>query len=303
MSTYRHTSPTIANDYQRPSAPTSAPPAARPHLGGGFIPRPGVRGYLSPDDGGTAAPPPANPTNPAAPANPEARAYTQDELNRMFGERAERERRALLSKLGVTDLEEATRKLEAARKLEADAEAARLKRLEEEGQYKSLLDETRAKKDAEITALKQDIEARDQRLRDAELGRQLERLASKAVRPDQVVALLRQEGAIRMDAEGKVYVSDTTGKPRLDERGNPLAVDAYVNDWFAKNPHHLPAQGLPGAGVGAGSTGSTTKIPGATAPLDPTKVRSTAYLRANIDAARAARAERVKTNQGKSGFF
>lgn len=280
-------------------SPVIPSPVVTPNIGGGFIPRYGLRGCMSPDGdpgasqaaaGGQAQPDPAPKT------------FTQDDLNRVAAERAERERKSLLSKLGVADLDEATRRLEAAKKLEADAEAARLKKLEEEGQYQSLLEETRTKKDAEIASLRTELEARDQRLKDADLNRELARLASKAVRPEQVVALLRAEGAIKLGADGLPMVVDQTGKQRLDDKGNPMTVDAYVNGWFASNPHHLPAQGLPGTGGGQGGT-SQTKLPGATGTLDMAQVRSTAYLRKNIETARAARAERTKSNQGKGGFF
>lgn len=233
---------------------------------------------------------PTNQTNQTHPAS-----FTQADLDRIAGERAARARRALLSELGVEDPAEAARLLKEARSLQEQQEAARLKALEDQGRYKELEQEIRAKKDAEIRELTEKLTARERREQELVLTSSLERLAARAVKPEQAAALIRAEGAIRYAEDGTLYVADKSGKQALDDRGNAVSLDAYVQGWFANNPHHLPASGNAAQQAGgAQGGGSKTAIPGQGPRFDLAQRSSVNHIRATLEDAKRVAAERTK---------
>lgn len=261
------------------------PSSSAPSLGGGFIPRYGVRGYLSPDAEPGASTPAAQPADAAA--GSADKTFSQEDVNRIAAERAQREQRALLGKLGVQNLDEAAAAIKRARELETQAEAARLKKLEDEGKLAELLEETRTKKDAEIAARDAELARLKDEARQEKMTLALERLCARAVKPDQAALLLKASGALRYDEQGRLYVDDGHGKQKLDAKGNPLSVDAFVSTWFAENPHLVSAQGSQSQVIQRGAQqGSAQMIPGSAAAFDESRRNDLNYLRQNGPAAR-----------------
>lgn len=242
-----NTSPTIASDYAR------AIPAPR-HLGGGFVPRYGVRGYLSPDGDNAAAPPAAPATEPVDDL-PES--LPKGEVSRIIQERLKRHEAALLKRAGVASMDELEQRAAKARELEAKAAEAERKALEESGQYKALWEKTTAEKDAEIAKLNTAIKQREEAERAARVDAILAAAATRAVAPSQVAALIKASGLIAIGEDGAPYVTDGKGGRATDGKGGLLSVEAAVNNWLAANPHFLRASGAQGAGTPTGGSKAT----------------------------------------------
>lgn len=247
---------------------------------------PSQGGYLSPDgDTSSAA---SAPAQEAAPQGEPGKVFTQDEVNRIAQERQQRAERSVLSKLGVSNLTEAEQAIKRARELEAQAEAARLKKLEDDGKLTELLEETRAKKDAEIAARDAELARIKAEVQREKMTLTLERLCARAVKPSQAALLLQASGALRFDEAGRLYVDDGSGKQKLDAKGNPLSVDDFVGSWFRENPHLERAQGAQSQVIKPGQQGSSAQmIPGEAQGFDESRRHDLEYLRSHGQQARA----------------
>ena len=84
----------------------------------------------------------------------------------------------------------------------------------------------------------------------------------RAVNPDQVKALIRNN--VRLGQDGEVEVLDTEGKVRYDDSGRLLSVDSYVQNWLQENPHFVQAT--------PSTTSSRSNVSGASGKLDVNKL-------------------------------
>ena len=156
------------------------------------------------------------------------KSYSQEEVDNMMARmRGSLERKFTKQYEDLGDIEEL-------RQLKADAEQRQLDQQIKRGEFEKTLQELAAKKDAEISK-------RDQIISDYKLNAPLVNAAAKfkAVNPEQVQALLR--GNVRLNEDGDAEVLDSTGAVRYDDKGNPLSVEAYVEEWLQSNPHFLNA--------------------------------------------------------------
>ena len=126
--------------------------------------------------------------------------------------------------------------------------------LKAKGQFEQLLANTVKEKDAALAKAQREA---DDKIND--LAAKLERsevdgkllsaaTASKALKPEQIVVLLRS--SIRFDAATGPSVVDGQGNA-VTKNGKPINIEELVASFLEANPHYLPA----GPG-GAGSQGS-----------------------------------------------
>lgn len=170
---------------------------------------------------------------------PAARTYSQEEFDKhMAGLKNSLTRKFQKQFEELGDLEEL-------RNLKAEAEKRKTEQAIKRGEFEKTLQDMAAKKDAEI-------QKRDAIIQDYKLNMPLLNAAAKykAVNPEQVQALLRNN--LRLNEDGEAEVLDSTGAVRYDDAGAPLTVEAYVNEWLQGNPHFL--------GVAPGTTNTKTNI-------------------------------------------
>jgi len=100
------------------------------------------------------------------------------------------------------------------------------------GEFEKVLQDVVAKKDAEISK-------RDRMIEEFKVNSPILDAAARfrAVAPDQVKALIRNN--VRLSEEGEVEVVDSDGRVRYDDSGRRLSVDSYVQEFLQKNPHFI----------------------------------------------------------------
>lgn len=158
----------------------------------------------------------------------EAKTYTQEEVDNMMA----RMRGSLERKL-VKPYEE----LGSPEELKALREAEEKRRQEEQlkrGEFEKTLQELASKKDEEI-------KKRDAMIEEYKVNTPLLNAAAthKSVNPQQVQSLLRSQ--VRLGENGEAEVLDSTGAVRYDDSGNPLTVEALVEEFLTSNPHFVAA--------------------------------------------------------------
>jgi hypothetical protein len=118
--------------------------------------------------------------------------------------------------------------------LKANAEKSRQEEAIKRGEFERILQDMAAKKDAEIQEKNKTIE-------EYTVNAPLLNAAAtyKAVNPQQVVQLIRNQ--VRLGEHGGAEVIDATGMVRYDSKGNPVTVDALVQEFLASNPHFVSA--------------------------------------------------------------
>ena len=118
------------------------------------------------------------------------------------------------------------------KQLKSEAEKRKQEQALKRGEFEKTLQELAAKKDAEI-------QKRDQIIQDYRLNMPLLNAAAKykAVNPEQVQTLLRNN--IRLNEDGEAEVIDSTGAVRYKDSGSLLSVEEYVEEWLQKNPHFM----------------------------------------------------------------
>lgn len=157
-----------------------------------------------------------------------AKTYTQEEFDRhMAGLKNSLQKKYDKMFADLGDVEEL-------RALKQQADSKKLEDAKKRGEFEKVLQELAAKKDAEI-------QRRDAIIQDYKLNMPLVNAAAKfkAVNPEQVKTLLRN--TVRLNEEGEAEVLDSTGAVRYTDRGEPLSVEAYVEEWLSSNPHFIAA--------------------------------------------------------------
>lgn len=154
--------------------------------------------------------------------------YTQEEFdNHMARMRSSLEKRLLKPYQELGDIEELRQLKQTAEKVKTDQAMSR-------GEFEKILQESLAKKDAEI-------QRRDRVIQEYKIDVPLMQAASKfrAVNAEQVKSLLKN--SVRLSGEGEVEVIDAKGSVLYDDKGVPLSVDEYVKGFLDSNPHFQTA--------------------------------------------------------------
>lgn len=102
------------------------------------------------------------------------------------------------------------------------------------GNFEKVVGDINAKNAAEIAK-------RDNIIREFKLEQPLLNYAAqyRSVNPAQVKQLLRNN--LRLNDDGDVEVLDEKGTVRYSEKGKPLSVEQYVQEWLQANPHFVSA--------------------------------------------------------------
>jgi hypothetical protein len=102
------------------------------------------------------------------------------------------------------------------------------------GEFDKIIQDLAQRKDAEI-------QKRDKIIESFKLETPIIDAAAryKAVNPDQVKALIRNN--LRLNQDGEVEVLDDKGSVRYDDSGRPVSVDSFVQTWLQSNPHFVSA--------------------------------------------------------------
>jgi hypothetical protein len=118
------------------------------------------------------------------------------------------------------------------RALKADAEKRRTEDQVKRGEFETILKDLASKKDAEIAK-------RDALIAAYKVDTPLleEAARYRAVKPDQVKALLKNN--VRLNGDGEVEILDTTGKVRYSDKGTALSVADLVQEFLNSNPHFV----------------------------------------------------------------
>jgi len=157
-----------------------------------------------------------------------AKTYSQQEVDNMMARmRGSLERKFSKQFEDLGDVEEL-------RQLKTEAEKRKQEQAIKRGEFEKTLQDLAAKKDAEINRLSSVVQ-------DYKLNMPLLNAAAKykAVNPEQVQTLLR--ASVRLNEDGEAEVLDKTGAVRYDDAGNPITVEAFVEEWLRTNPHFLAA--------------------------------------------------------------
>lgn len=126
------------------------------------------------------------------------------------------------------------------------------------GEFDRVIQELASKKDAEI-------QKRDKIIESFKVETPIVDAAARyrAVNPDQVKALIRNQ--VRLNQDGEVEVLDEKGVVRYDDHGKPVSVDSFVQSWLQNNPHFVSAA--------PATTNTKSNVTGnATKKLDITKL-------------------------------
>jgi hypothetical protein len=172
--------------------------------------------------------------------------YSQKEFDdAMAKTRAAVERKVLKQFEGLGDLEEL-------KSIKQQVESKKFEEQKSKGDFDNILKEMASKKDAEIAR-------RDAIIAQYRVDSPLVETAAKyrAVAPEQVKALLRQN--IRLTQDGEVEVVDSSGTLRYKDNGDPMGVEDLVKSFLDANPHFVAAgpattQTKSGMGSNAGNS-------------------------------------------------
>ena len=118
--------------------------------------------------------------------------------------------------------------------LKANAEKQAQEEAIKRGEFETILQNMAAKHDATIQEKNKVIE-------EYTVNTPLLNAAAtyKAVNPNQVVQLIRNQ--VRLGENGSAEVVDGAGVQRYDSKGNPVTVDALVQEFLSSNPHFVAA--------------------------------------------------------------
>ena len=152
---------------------------------------------------------------------------TQEQVNSYLETRLAKERRSVLNKLGVEDLDTAINAVKTQKEL---AEKQKIQKGEFEEIIKTKTQEW-AKEKAQL----------ENQLRDIKINKSLLSSASKnkAINPDQVVSLLQPQ--IKLNDEGNVEILDSKGLARYNSKGELFTTDELVQEFLTQNPHFVGA--------------------------------------------------------------
>jgi len=177
--------------------------------------------------------------NTAIKEEKQTQSFSQDDLERIVGERVARERAKYEKKYSGIDVDHY-------QKLIDKEEKARKAELEKRGEFEALLKEQADKFNSKIQQYQSELTSIKI---DGALLSEASNL--KAVNPTQVSQLLK--GQLKLNEAGTVDVIDTkTGAVRYDDNGNPLQVKDLVSAFLQSNPHFVSA-GPQGSNTGKGA--------------------------------------------------
>ena len=164
--------------------------------------------------------------------------FTQEQLERVVEERLARQRRTILKKYEGVDV---SRYNDLVEEQETREKEAALKRQE----FDTVLKTTVDKKDTTIQQLQSELHGI--KVEGALLNAAS---AKRAIKPDQVVNLLRSN--IRLADDGQVEVTDEKGVVRYTDDGSLMSVDGLVEEFLTTNSHFIT-----GNSAGSGSTSNS----------------------------------------------
>lgn len=156
------------------------------------------------------------------------KSYTQQEVDNMMA----RMRGSMEKKFSKTF--EELGDIDELRQLKSEAEKRKQEAQLKRGEFEKALQEQAAK-------FGQEIQKRDTIIQDYKLNMPLLNAAAKfkAVNPEQVQTLLRNN--VRLNEDGEAEIIDSTGAVRYTDAGTPLTVEQYVEEWLMGNPHFVAA--------------------------------------------------------------
>jgi hypothetical protein len=154
--------------------------------------------------------------------------FTQDEVNAILAKTKSQLEKKYSSKYEELGDPEQLREIVATHQKSQQEQA--LKR----GEFDRIIQELAAKKDAEI-------QKRDRVIESFKVETPIVDAAARyrAVNPEQVKALIRNQ--VRLSQDGEVEVLDEKGSVRYDDSGKPVSVDSFVQSWLQSNPHFVSA--------------------------------------------------------------
>lgn len=157
-----------------------------------------------------------------------SKTFTQDELNAILAKTKSTLEKKITSKYAdLGDPDELRDIVTNYRKQQQELEVKK-------GNFDKVMADLAAKKDAEI-------QKRDSIIREFKLEQPLLNFAAqyRSVNPQQVKQLLRNN--LRLNDDGEVEVLDEKGAVRYSDKGKPLSVEQYVQEWLGANPHFVSA--------------------------------------------------------------
>jgi hypothetical protein len=154
--------------------------------------------------------------------------FTQDEVNAILAKTKSQLEKKYSSKYeDLGDPEQLKQIVSEHQKIQQEQQLKR-------GEFEKVIQELAAKKDAEI-------QKRDRVIESFKVETPIVDAAARyrAVNPDQVKSLIRNQ--VRLNQDGEVEVLDEKGSVRYDDSGKPVSVDSFVQSWLQSNPHFVSA--------------------------------------------------------------
>ena len=176
----------------------------------------------------------------ATETNTETKTFTQDQLNNIIESRIMAERKKYEKKLQ----EEEKQKEELVK--QKQVEEAKTK-----AEIEKIMQERLAEKEKELSTFKQQMQME-------KIDKSILSVASssRAVNPDQVVALLKSE--IQLADDGRPEVLDQNGNVRYNDKGQALTIEERVKEFLDSNPHFRQGS-LSGSGSQSAIGGNSQK--------------------------------------------
>jgi len=168
----------------------------------------------------------------------------QSELDKIIEKRLARERAKIEKRFNGIDPDEA-------RQLLQEKEAKELDMQKQRGEFDKVLKETVSKKEQEISQYKAELEK--VRIDDALIQAASEK---QAIKPKQIVNLLK--GNVRLGDDGKPEIVGDNNTPMYNDKGEPLTINEYMEQFLDNNPHFRVATPS-GAGSKSSVGGDTPK--------------------------------------------
>ena len=176
----------------------------------------------------------------ATETNTQTKTFTQDQLNNIIESRVMAERKKYEKKLQ----EEEKQKEELVK--QKQVEEAKTK-----AEIEKIMQERLAEKEKELSSFKQQMQME-------KIDKSILSVASssRAVNPDQVVALLKSE--IQLADDGRPEVLDQNGNVRYNDKGQALTIEERVKEFLDSNPHFRQGS-LSGSGSQSAIGGNSQK--------------------------------------------
>ena len=154
--------------------------------------------------------------------------FTQDEVNAILAKtksQLEKKYSSKYEELGDPDT---------LKQIVSEHQKAQQEQQLKRGQFETVIQELAQRKDAEI-------QKRDKIIESFKVETPIVDAAARyrAVNPEQVKALIRNQ--VRLSQDGEVEVLDDKGVVRYDDSGKPVSVDSFVQSWLQSNPHFVSA--------------------------------------------------------------